>query len=267
MRELVLGGAGLVGTALGRLLRERGHHVVSLDLKTGCDLAQVNDAPFETCDRVWFLAWDVGGAKYMGDMNKQHQQYLTNCNLCARVFDALARTRKPFLFATSQLAGLRNAYGLTKLLGEEWAAQLGGKLARLWNAYGWEVPDHRSHVIPDMALAGLMQKRIRCMTSGAERRRFLFVDDTARGLIGLFESSLRAADFGGPEWVPIRDVVLEVAGQLGVEAEFGPEAGTEVMVAPQNLVPGWRPQVSLPEGIGRVIADARRYLAEREANR
>src|SRR5213075_2649861 len=113
-------------------LRARGHEVVSLDLKTGCDLRRVGDAPFSECDRVWFLAWDTGGAKYIGATDKQHQMYMHNCELSARVFDALAQTRRPFLFITSQLAGQKNAYGMTKLMAEHWTLQLGGKAARLW---------------------------------------------------------------------------------------------------------------------------------------
>src|SRR5438552_676779 len=102
MRELVLGGEGLIGSALIKELNERGHETVSLDLKSGSDLRFVSDEPFLNCDRVWFLAWDTGGAKYIEATDSQHQQYKHNCELCVRVFDALARNRKPFLFASTQ---------------------------------------------------------------------------------------------------------------------------------------------------------------------
>src|SRR2546423_860863 len=154
MTELVLGGEGLIGASLVQALRARGHDVVSLDLKSGCDLRFVDNTPFINCERVWFLAWDTGGAKYIGAADKQHQMYKHNCELSARVFDALSETRRPFLFVTSQLAGQPNAYGLTKLVAEHWAVQLGGKLARLWNTYGWEQADVRSHVITDLVISG-----------------------------------------------------------------------------------------------------------------
>ena len=117
MKELVLGGEGLIGSELVRTLRAKGHGVVSLDLKSGHDLRKHFDLkPFEECDRVWFLAWDTGGAKFLEAVDRQHQQYKNNCELSLRVFDALAKTKKPFLFTTSQLAGLPNAYGTTKLM-------------------------------------------------------------------------------------------------------------------------------------------------------
>src|SRR2546421_12764359 len=105
MNDLVLGGEGLIGSTLVSALRRKGHGAVSLDIQSGFDLRKPFDlAPFENCDRVWFLAWDTGGAKYLEARDQQHEQYKNNCEISLRVFDALARTRKPFLFVTSQLA-------------------------------------------------------------------------------------------------------------------------------------------------------------------
>ena len=47
MRELVLGGDGLIGSTLVQELSKLGHSVTSLDLKNGCDLRQVDDQPFK----------------------------------------------------------------------------------------------------------------------------------------------------------------------------------------------------------------------------
>ncbi|HEX8070924.1 MAG TPA: NAD(P)-dependent oxidoreductase [Pyrinomonadaceae bacterium] len=259
-RELVLGGAGLIGATLSAALRARGHEVASLDLATGCDLRAVADAPFAACDRVWFLAWDTGGAKYIAAADRQHEQYKHNCELSARVFDVLARTRRPFLFTTSQLAGLPDAYGLTKLLAEHWARQLGGKCARLWNTYGFEPPSVRSHVITDLVLAGLTRGRVACLTDGRERRRFVYKTDCAAALVALFDGDAQEADIAGPEWLTIRQVAEEIARQLNVEAEFGTARGGEAIVEPERLLPGWQPAVPFSAGISRVIADGRAYL-------
>lgn len=260
MRELVLGGDGLIGSTLVQALSNRGHVVKSLDLKSGCDLRQVDDQPFRECDRVWFLAWDTGGARYIEAVDRQHEQYKQNCEISVRVFDALSRNRKPFLFVSSQLAGLPTAYGTTKLMSACWSLQLGGKVARLWNTYGWEHPDVRSHVITDLVLSGLTRGRVTCMTDGSERRRFIYKTDCVEALIKLFDSSQQTAEVAGPEWVTIRQVGEEVARQLKVEFEPGSAPGSEVMIDPKELLPGWQPAVSLSEGIAQVIADARAYL-------
>lgn len=263
INELVLGGEGLIGSELARRLQSLGKEVVSLDLKSGCDLRYIGDLPFEECDRVWFLAWDTGGVKYHSAADKQHQMYKHNSELAARIFDALAKTRKPFLFATSQLAGQPTAYGMTKLVAEKWANQLGGKVARLWNTYGWEHPDIRSHVVTDLVLAGLVEGRIRTMTTGEERRRFIYKSDCVDALISLFDSSKTTADVAGNEWITILQLAGEIARQLGVEVEPGLREGEEVMIDPIDILPGWSQSVLLSEGIARVIADARDFL-ERE---
>lgn len=265
MRELVLGGEGLIGATLVRKLRALGHDVRSIDLKTGCDLrAPVDRSLFENCDRVWFLAWDTGGAKYLEAADYQHEQYKNNCELSLRVFDALSRTRKPFLFTTSQLAGLPNAYGTTKLMAWHWALHLGGKVARLWNVYGWEHPDTRSHVITDLVLSGL-RGRVRCLTTGAEKRRFLYKTDCVDALVRLFESPLDTAEIAAAEWLTIREAALEVARQLESDVEFGEMQGSEAPIDPKELLPGWTPETSFPKGIARVISDARSYLLETRA--
>lgn len=260
-RELVLGGEGLIGSTLIQELTKRGHHVTSLDLKNGNDLRHIDDQPFRECDRVWFLAWDTGGARYIEAVDRQHEQYKHNCQLTVQVLDALARTRKPFLFVSSQLAGLPTAYGTTKLMAASWSLQLGGKVARLWNTYGWEHPDVRSHVITDLVLSGLTRGRVTCMTTGSERRRFMYKSDCAEALIQLFDGPKQSAEIAGPEWVTIRQVGEEIGRQLSVEFEPGSASGSEVMIDPKELLPDWQPRVKLSDGIARVIADAREYLS------
>jgi nucleoside-diphosphate-sugar epimerase len=264
MRELVLGGEGLIGSTLVEALKAKGHQVTSLDLKTGCDVRQVDDEPFVQADRVWFLAWDTGGVKYIEAPDRQHEQYRHNCELCLRVFDVLARTRKPFLFVSSQLAGLPTAYGSTKAMGASWTRQLGGKVARLWNVYGWEEPNVRSHVITDLVLSGL-KGSVSCMTDGLEQRRFLYKSDCVDALMKLFDGDSDTAEIAAPGWVTIRAVGEEVARQLDVPVSFGELKGSECLIDPQEILPNWEPRVSLPEGISKVIADARAHLLQKSA--
>lgn len=266
MRELVLGGAGLIGSTLARQLEARGRDVVSLDLKTGCDLRrdEINDRVAKS-DRVWFLAWDTGGAKYIEAADSQHEQYKNNAGMTLRVMDALAHARKPFVFTSTQLTVVPNAYGVTKLLAENWTRQLGGKVARLWNTYGWEEPDVKSHVVTDLVLSGLTRGRVECMTDGAERRRFIYKTDCAEAIIRLVEGEHRHAHIAGSEWLSIRTVAQEIAQQLGVEFKPGTARGTEHIVDPEELLPGWHPRTTLSEGVAHVIAEARLYLDARGA--
>ena len=259
MDGAAIGGIELQRPQPLRLLQSR-RDVKSLDLKSGCDLRNATADDFRDADRVWFLAWDTGGAKYIQAHGRQHEMYKHNCELAARVFDILAKTKLPFLFVTSQLAGLPGAYGITKLLGEDWTLQVGGKLARLWNTYGWEHPDVKSHVITDLVLSGLRDGKVRCLTDGSEHRRFIYKTDCVAALIRLFDSELMTTDISGPEWLPIRTVAEEVARQLNVEVELGEKPGVEQLIDPISPLPGWSPAVDLGTGVGNVILDAREYL-------
>lgn len=262
VKDLVLGGDGLIGAALMVALRSRGHAVESWDLKSGHDLREIPTTAFDPYDRIWFLAWDTGGAKYIAASQAQHAIFKNNCELAARVFDALASRVRPFLFATSQLAAQTTAYGLTKRLGEHWAQQLGGKVARLWNVYGWESPDIRSHVVTDLVLTAMRDRVVRLRTSGRERRRFLYKTDCVEALLALFESEAFYADIAGPEWLAISDVAAEIGRQLSVRIEPGTGEGEEVILDPARLPAGWRPRVTLRDGIAQVIADARAFLRD-----
>ncbi|MFM8393412.1 MAG: NAD-dependent epimerase/dehydratase family protein, partial [Acidobacteriota bacterium] len=226
----------------------------------------IDQAPYRSADRVWFLAWDTGGAKYHSATEKQHQMYRHNCELAARVFDALSATRRPFLFVTSQLAGQQTAYGLTKLMAETWAGQLGGRIARLWNTYGWEDPDSRSHVITDLVISGLTEGAVRMMTTGRERRRFIYKTDCARLLRSFFDSDQMRIDIAGPEWIRIEELAAEVARQLRLPILRGSLQGEEILIDPEIELPSHQIEVSLAAGVELVIEEARSYLSRRAAD-
>ncbi len=99
------------------------------------------------------------------------------------------------------------------------------------------------------------------MTSGEERRRFIYKSDSVDALIKFFEGSQQSAEIAGSEWVTIRQVGEEIARQLSVEFEPGLGTGSEVMIDPKELLPGWQPRVNLSDGVARVIDDARKYLS------
>jgi nucleoside-diphosphate-sugar epimerase len=145
-----------------------------------------------------------------------------------------------------------------------WTTNLGGKVARLWNVYGWERPTIKSHVITDLVLSGL-KGRVRCMTDGREQRRFLYKSDCVAALIQLFDGPQQSAEIAAPGWVTIRHVAEEISRQVNVETQFAETRGSECLVDPKEPLPDWEPKVSLSEGLSSVITEARRYLTEKSA--
>ncbi len=251
--NVLLGGAGLIGSALNRALVERGEPTIIYDLKTGVDLRQMEPDEVSGDVYYWFLAWDVGGAKYLMDKSQQLSILRHNLGLCEKVFDWLEQRRARFTFVSSQMAGFPNAYGITKSVGELWAESIGnGLVTRLWNCYDAEGPSVRSHVVPDL----VRQARtgtIRLMTSGTERRQFLHVDDVAEALIHQRDIAQPRAAVTSGAWVPVREVAEVVAAQLSAEVAAGGDCGYESLVEPIHRLEGWAPRIDLPAGIAKVI--------------
>ncbi len=256
--NVILGGQGLIGTALDRKLRETGEKTVVYDLKSGFDLRSREPDMLPGDVYYWFLAWDVGGAKYIMDESEQVSIMRSNLALCGKVFDWLQRRKARFTFVSTQMSGYPNAYGVTKSVGEIWTKAIGnGLIVRLWNCYGPEEPSKRSHVIPDLVRQG-KDGAIRLMTSGIERRQFLHADDCAEAMVRQRELRQPVADVTSGSWVSIGDVAGTIGRLMGAEVIPGKKPGYESLVDPAVPLDGWRARIDLDSGIGMVIAAMRR---------
>ena len=260
-RNLVLGGSGLVGKGLCKHLESLGEEVINIDIKNGSefDLRTMDLAPYINVDYVWFLAWDVGGAKYLTQSKNLLNILKNNTLLCERVFGFLEETGLPFLFATTQLADPNNTYGVTKLLGEEWTRLLGGKTARFWNVYGWEEPGERSHVIPDLVIQALTQKHISLMTTGEEERQFIYMEDCAANLVRIRDSNETDVDLTNGSWVKIKDLAGIIADKLGAKLTLGEVKGYNKKLDPTKTPSFLKSEIGLDEGLGKIIAQAIEY--------
>jgi len=252
--NIILGGEGLIGTALGRKLSALGERTVVYDIKSGFDLRSSVPDEHPGNAYYWFLAWDVGGAKYIMDEGAQADILRSNLRLCDRVFGWLDRRGARYTFTSTQMVNYPNAYGITKGVGEYWARLAGrGLIARLWNVYDAEEPSVRSHVIPDLVQQG-RGGDIRLQTDGTERRQFLHADDCAEGLIRQRESGQPLAEITTGSWVPIREVAEIIGRLMGARVHPGPAPGYESLIEPRHTLPGWSPRIELETGLRMVIA-------------
>ena len=251
--NIILGGEGLVGVALRRRLSALGERTVVHDIKSGFDLRSSVPPEYPGNAYYWFLAWDVGGAKYIMAEGTQAEILRSNLRLCDMVFGWLHRRRARYTFTSTQMVNYPNAYGITKGVGEYWTRLAGrGLIARLWNVYDAEEPSVRSHVIPDL----VQQARggeIRLQTDGTERRQFLHAEDCAEGLIRQRESGQVLADITTGSWVPIGDVAQVIGRLMKARVHPGPAPGYESLIEPTHPLPGWSPGIGLEAGLTRVI--------------
>jgi nucleoside-diphosphate-sugar epimerase len=254
----VLGSEGFIGKPFCKYLQSIGEKVIPFDIKRGPEedgrVVRIN---LEGIDRVYFLAWDVGGAKYLYRKEIQHRQLDWNLKLLLNVMPQLQDKGISFLFVSSQLAEEHDTvYGVTKRLGEVWTRLLDGVRVRLWNVYGpLEEPSERSHVIADFVHQAATTGEIRMLTTGEETRQFIHIDDVCRALHQALSQRLKGLyDVTSFEWVEVKDVAGIIAEINGAKVVPGPKIGSTPQTPIQGKIPGWNPTVTLHAGLSRMLA-------------
>jgi nucleoside-diphosphate-sugar epimerase len=257
MKNLVIGSEGFVGRPLCDYLRRQGEEVVRFDVKRGDheDGRRVR-LPLAGIDRVYFLAWEVGGAKYLYRDDVQFLQLDWNLQLLLNLMPQLREVSLPFLFVSSQLAEeYDTVYGVTKRLGEVWTHLLQGVRVRLWNVYGsYEERTERSHVVADFVHQALDNGRIEMITTGEEVRQFIHVDDVCRAfhtaLAGRFQGVYDVTSF---EWVRVLDMAKAIAALTGADVIPGTKQGATPVTPMVGKIPGWVPAFDLCQGLAAMV--------------
>lgn len=265
--NLVIGSEGFIGTPFSKFLEAKGESVIRFDIKRGKkEDARTAILPLKHVDIVYFLAWDVGGSKYLYEANRQKAQLDWNLALMKNVFDQLEKSKTRFLFVSSQLSEeVDTVYGVTKRLGEVWTDLFGGSCIRVWNAYGFmEEANVKSHVISDFIYQALTKKKITMMTNGQEWRQFTHITDLSNAFYMAANTKNRRRtvyDASSYEWVRIIDIANMIAILTGATVVPGDRVGHDPVASPnRGRVPGWLPTVTLEAGIAHMVEEARRRL-------
>lgn len=258
MRTLVLGSEGFIGKPFCQYLNSIGRDVTGIDLKHGKDedlrymILDLNGV-----DSVYFLAWDVGGSKYIYGKDTQLFQLNWNLELLSNVMPQLQDLSIPFVFTSSQLAAKPDiSYGVTKRLGEIWTNLIGGSCVRLWNVYGsLEEPSERSHVVSDLVYSAVRTGKIELLTVGFEKRQFVHIDDVCRALY----MSMRLTgihDITNCKWISILNLARIISKETGTEIIQGSDRKLTAYSPYTNPIPNWFPTVTLEQGLRRMINEA-----------
>ncbi|MDC0527265.1 NAD(P)-dependent oxidoreductase [Candidatus Pelagibacter sp.] len=187
---LILGSEGQIGGHLVDYLKiKKRFEIIKFDLVLGkkFDLRNFNNKLLkkyiQQSDFVFFLAFDVGGSRYLKKYQRSYDFLINNILIMGNVFKLLKDSRKKFLFASSQMSNMDfSPYGTLKRLGEDITKSINGVYVKFWNVYGIEKQLDKSHVITDFILMALEKKKIDMLTNGKETREFLYADDCSAGL-------------------------------------------------------------------------------------
>jgi len=268
MKYLVLGSDGQVGAELCKFLRKENHEVVEFDIASDQSqdlrIPNVIDNLVEESDFVMFLAFDVGGSRYLKKYQHTYEFIENNTKLTLYTFESLKKFNKPFIFASSQMANMSySPYGVCKSLGEIYTKSLNGLTVKFWNVYGLENDLEKSHVITDFIIKA-KEGKIDMLTDGKEERQFLHAEDCSRCLMILSdkyneidrESSLHITNF---EW----NTILEVAEIIkeSIPCEIVPSKDIDSVQLNKRNEPDpyilnfWTPKIKIKDGINKIIKE------------
>ena len=280
MKVTILGSSGQIGAYLTEYLREKGHEVTEFDRNRhhGEDLTQIPnhnlDRAIKNADFVFFLAFDVGGSRYLKKYQHTFDFINNNARLMVNVFDLLKKYRKKFVFASSQMSNMSHSpYGVMKRVGEMYTQNLNGRIVKFWNVYGIEKDLEKSHVITDFIRKGFEEGKFEMMTDGTEERQFLYAEDCCRGLETVMEcyndfstdDPLHITSFRSDT---IKDVAAIIQGcfyRLGMyDVEIKPGlAKDSVQMDKRNeadtfITGWWLPETNIDTGIQKVFDEMKK---------
>ena len=275
MKILVLGSEGQIGSYLTEYLRDKGHEVTEFDVVNGedQDLTLIPNPLLEEriadSDFVFFLAFDVGGSRYLKKYQHTFQFINNNCRLMTNAFTLLQKYNVRFVFASSQMSNMSySPYGVLKNVGELYTKSLNGLIVKFWNVYGIEKDHEKAHVITDFIRKGFETGVIDMLTDGQEQRDFLYAEDCCEALETVMENftdftpedNLHITSF---HYTKIIDIASMIAGQFRLAGNYDvvikpSEEKDSVQLDKRNMADTfiskwWMPKTTIDQGIAKVF--------------
>jgi nucleoside-diphosphate-sugar epimerase len=271
---LILGSSGQIGAHLTTFLKNKGYEVREFDIVRDEkeDLTIHKNYQLETAifksDFVFFLAFDVGGSRYLKKYQHTFDFIHNNSRIMVNVFDLLEKYKKPFIFASSQMSNMAySPYGSLKNLGELYTKALKGLIVKFWNVYGLERDHEKSHVITDFILKGSTTGVIDMLTDGTEEREFLYAEDCCEALEIIMnnyrdfnsDDNLHITTFRSTKIIDIAHIISGQFNLIGKEVDVQPSQEKDTVQFDKKNRPDtfimkwWQPRTSIEEGIKQIF--------------
>ena len=280
MKVTILGSEGQIGAYLSEYLTKKGHEVTGVDVVYGPenDLRVTPNTYVESkikdADFVFFLAFDVGGSRYLKKYQHTFDFVNNNTRVMANTFRLLKRYNKRFVFASSQMSNMSySPYGVMKRVGELHTTALKGLTVKFWNVYGIEKDMEKAHVITDFIRRGFEETEFEMLTDGTEERQFLYAEDCCEALETVMEcysdfkpeDPLHITSFNSTS---IAEIAAHIQGQFNLIEKFDVKikpglAKDSVQMDKRNeadtYISGWwLPKTSIEQGIAKVFAEMKK---------
>ena len=289
-RVTILGSSGQIGAYLTEYLRrEDKYEVREFDIVNGehQDMRTIPSPELhrmiQTSDFIFFLAFDVGGSRYLKKYQHTFDFVNNNARLMVNAFGLIEKYNKPFVFASSQMSNMSHSpYGVLKRVGELYTQTLKGLTVKFWNVYGIETDHEKAHVITDFIRKGFEEGSFEMLTDGTEERQFLYAEDCCEALETIMESysdfkptdPLHVTSFNSHSIKYVADTIQGQFNLLGADVD---KKYMDVKIKPglakdsvqmdkrneaDNYILGWwSPTTGLDKGIAKVFAEMKKeYL-------
>jgi len=272
---LILGSEGQVGSHLKEFLNHRGYAVLEFDLvrNSNEDLRKPGNKKLEKLirlsDFVFFLAFDVGGSRYLKKYQNTYDFVSNNIKLMSNTFELIKKYKKKFIFASSQMSNMTYSnYGILKNIGERYSELLNGIVVKFWNVYGIEKDLTKSHVITDFIIKGIKNKKIDMLTNGKEVRDFLYAEDCCNGLeiimkkFNQIKKSKKSIDLTTGRYTSILNIakiIKKILNEKKVQVIIKPSSNVDTVQKNKKNLPNrfffkfWKPKYTLENGIREII--------------
>lgn len=275
MKIAILGSSGQIGAYLTEHLQNKGHVVYGFDIVNGKnqDMTMIPNNELDwvimDSDFVFFLAFDVGGSRYLKKYQHTFQFIDNNARLMANAFGLLKKYNKRFVFASSQMSNMSySPYGVLKNVGELYTKSLNGLIVKFWNVYGVEKDHDKAHVITDFIRKGFETGVIDMLTDGQEEREFLYAEDCCEALEAIMENygdftsedNLHITSFHSTK---IADIASIIVGQFNLIGKYDvkvqpSEQRDSVQMDKRNkpdtyITKWWMPKTTIEQGIAKVF--------------
>jgi nucleoside-diphosphate-sugar epimerase len=279
MKITILGSRGQIGSYLTEFLSLRGYEVSEFDVVNGPDqdLTLIPNEYLEDkireSDFVFFLAFDVGGSRYLKKYQHTFQFINNNTRLMANVFGLLHKYNKRFIFSSSQMSNMSySPYGVLKNVGELYTKSLNGLIVKFWNVYGIEKDYEKSHVITDFIRKGFETGILDMLTDGQEEREFLYAEDCCEALEVIMnnyidftsEDDLHITSFKSTKIIDIASIIMGQFNLIGKEVKLKISGEKDkVQMDKKNksntyIMKWWMPKTSIQNGISKVFNEMKR---------
>ena len=273
---LILGSEGQIGGHLVEFFKiKKTYEIIRFDFVLGkkFDIRKVNNSLLERSikksDFIFFLAFDVGGSRYLKKYQNSYKFMINNLLIMSNVFKLLKKYKKKFIFASSQMSNMDfSPYGTLKRLGESITTSLDAVYVKFWNVYGIEKDLDKSHVITDFILKALKNRKINMLTNGLESREFLYASDCSEGLFTIMtyfkhfsksKKELHLTTGKKIKIISIAKIIQKILFKRKIIIKIIPSLKKDNLQKNKNNKPNgyilkyWKPKTRIENGIEKIL--------------